>query len=175
MYKFLQIRKSISMAAFIVMLSILSSVAAHASITASTGSATFTNQQIGTVSAPMPVTVTNTSWRETTIDSVLLSSTEFSYSGPSLPLTLEPGGSAVFNITFSPDGGGNVVRLAHIHKNLWLADICRPEWDSYRGTAGRRDVLTQSQLYVHPQSQLYVSGLRQRQSVRWHDSGRDTH
>jgi hypothetical protein len=75
---------------------------AHAHVTANVGSVNFPNQLVGTASAGLNVTLTNTSWSPTTIVSVSLSLSVFTVSGLPLPMTLSSGQSAVVSITFVP-------------------------------------------------------------------------
>src|ERR1700693_4127680 len=63
---------------------------AHANVTASPSIVNFGSQAVGTTSAPIAVTLTNTGKHSTTILSVSLSVAQFSYAGPSLPITLTP-------------------------------------------------------------------------------------
>jgi Abnormal spindle-like microcephaly-assoc'd, ASPM-SPD-2-Hydin/Immunoglobulin domain/Immunoglobulin I-set domain len=72
---------------------------AHAAWTASV---TFPGQEVGSTSAPINAIWTNTAQKSTTIVSVSISSGQFSYSGLSLPLTLDVGQSVAIPVTFSP-------------------------------------------------------------------------
>ena len=54
-------------------------------------------------------TLTNSDGRRLTISQVWTSGTEFQFSGLNLPLTLTPGQSATFGVTFTPTTGGIVV------------------------------------------------------------------
>jgi len=75
---------------------------AQARVTASAAFATFGPQIIGTTSAPLNITLTNTGRRETTIVGASLSLAVFSWSGFSLPVTLFPDQSVVVAVTFAP-------------------------------------------------------------------------
>lgn len=75
---------------------------AHAALKASPSSITFANQAVGSASAPIAVTWTNTGTGNVTIKSINSSLSQFSYSGPAFPLTLGPGKSIVGSVTFKP-------------------------------------------------------------------------
>ena len=62
----------------------------------------FGTHAVGSTSAPITVTVRNYEWRSVTISNASLSATQFSYSGPSLPVTLKPGQSLIGSVTFTP-------------------------------------------------------------------------
>jgi hypothetical protein len=81
--------------------------AAFAAVTASPNSLRFPNQTVGTTSAPIPVTVSNTSPGSITIVSATTSATQFSYSGPAMPLNLGPGQSFTASVTFTPSATQN--------------------------------------------------------------------
>jgi hypothetical protein len=80
----------------------MSATAARAHVTASAGSVNFPSQVVGTASAALSVTLTNTGGSPTTIVSASLSLSVFSVSGLPLPLTLSPGQSVVVTVTFVP-------------------------------------------------------------------------
>ena len=63
---------------------------------------TFGNQTVNTSSLPATVTLANNSGYRITIVNVSLSLVEFNYSGPSLPITLNPGESFTGTVAFSP-------------------------------------------------------------------------
>jgi Abnormal spindle-like microcephaly-assoc'd, ASPM-SPD-2-Hydin len=54
-------------------------------------------------------TLSNSNGTTLRISQMWLSGNEFQLSGPSLPLTLAPGQSATFDVTFTPTTGGNIV------------------------------------------------------------------
>ncbi len=62
----------------------------------------FGTHAVGSTSAPITVSVRNYEWRSVTISNASLSATQFSYSGPSLPVTLKPGQSLIGSVTFTP-------------------------------------------------------------------------
>jgi hypothetical protein len=76
--------------------------AAHAGAIVSPSSLNFGGQTIGTSSAPLAVTLTNTTRNKIRIVSASASQTSFSYSGPSLPITLNQGQSFTGTVTFKP-------------------------------------------------------------------------
>jgi hypothetical protein len=76
--------------------------AAGSGIAVSSNQINFGAQALGTPSAPASITISNTSREQIVIRGVSLSSKQFAYSGPSLPLTLNPGGSFTGNVTFTP-------------------------------------------------------------------------
>ena len=75
---------------------------AHANVTASPTTVSFGTQAVGTTSAPVTVTVTNTGNRVIKIGSASVSRSQFSYSGPSLPITLNRGQSLTASVRFAP-------------------------------------------------------------------------
>ena len=68
----------------------------------SPGSISFGNNAVGAASAARTVIVTNSSRQKVEIRSVSLSSLEFAYSGPVLPVTLGPGQSFSGTVLFLP-------------------------------------------------------------------------
>ena len=62
----------------------------------------FGSEPVGSTSAPQTVTVTNEDQHSITISSVTASAAQFSYSGPSLPISLDPGQSLTGSVTFMP-------------------------------------------------------------------------
>jgi hypothetical protein len=87
---------------------VLLAALAAASLSAGTGPSmslrkiTFSNQAVGTTSAPTAVTVSNSSRESVTISGFTLSSAQFQYSGPSLPTVLARGQSFTGNVKFAP-------------------------------------------------------------------------
>src|SRR5260370_41207544 len=75
---------------------------AKANVTASPSNVNFGNQAVGTTSSPIAVKLTNNGKHRPTISSASLSGAQFYYSGPSLPITLNSGGSLTVSVTFSP-------------------------------------------------------------------------
>src|ERR1019366_3003094 len=97
-----RVKKNILSAAILLVVLFIATAPAHANVTASPASIKFGNQTVGTVGSPITVTVTNTETGIVKIASVSLSPVQFSYSGPSLPMTLNPGQSLTASVTFTP-------------------------------------------------------------------------
>jgi hypothetical protein len=89
-------------AATILAVMFVCSAAAFAVIAGGATSVQFPNQTVGTKSAPMPVKVSNTSRQIMVIESVSVSTAQFSYSGPAFPITLREGQSFSGSVTFTP-------------------------------------------------------------------------
>jgi hypothetical protein len=89
-------------AAMILALMFVCSMAAFAAVTANPISIQFPSTTVGTTSAAMSVTVTNTNRGAVTITGASVSLAQFSYSGPSFPITLASGQSFTGSVTFSP-------------------------------------------------------------------------
>jgi Abnormal spindle-like microcephaly-assoc'd, ASPM-SPD-2-Hydin/Cep192 domain 4 len=62
----------------------------------------FGNQTVGTTAAPQTVTITDTGKGPLVVASASWSLPQFSYTGPSLPLTLKPGESMTASVFFTP-------------------------------------------------------------------------
>jgi len=77
-----------------------------ATLTASPGSLTFTNVTVGKNQAQTE-TVQNTCGVNATISQVTVAGTGFSISAISTPMTLTPGQSTSFTVTFAPQSAGN--------------------------------------------------------------------
>jgi hypothetical protein len=88
--------------AMILALMFVCSIAAFAAVTESTTSLKFPNQAVGAKSAPMSVTISNTSRQTIIIESASVSLAQFSYSGPAFPITLADGQSFTGSVTFTP-------------------------------------------------------------------------
>jgi hypothetical protein len=89
-------------AAIMVALIFVCSIAAFAELTSSSTSVQFPSEPVGTTSAPMPVTITNTTNTRVVIQSAAMSLPQFSYSGSSFPITLGNGRSFTGFVTFTP-------------------------------------------------------------------------
>jgi Abnormal spindle-like microcephaly-assoc'd, ASPM-SPD-2-Hydin len=74
----------------------------YARVIAAPWSLAFGNQTVGSTSVTRNVTITNQGERPVTISRIVLSATQFSFSGPSLPLTLEPGHGLTVAVIFRP-------------------------------------------------------------------------
>ena len=75
----------------------------HASQTGVTPSSlNFGSQAVGTASAPMTVQLTNYSHNQIQVTGVASSLSQFVFSGPALPVTLNPGASLIGSVKFGP-------------------------------------------------------------------------
>src|SRR5712672_1432096 len=75
----------------------------HASQTGVTPSSlNFGSQAVGTASAPMTVQLTNYSHNQIQVTGVASSLSQFVFSGPALPVTLNPGESLIGSVKFGP-------------------------------------------------------------------------
>ena len=97
-----KIKENILSAAVLVAFLFVFGTAAYANVTASPTAVSFGNQTVGTASAPVEVILTNTNRGGIKIVNVSLSAAQFSYSGPSLPVTLNSGQSLTAYVTFQP-------------------------------------------------------------------------
>jgi HYDIN/CFA65/VesB family protein/Ig-like domain-containing protein/centrosomal CEP192-like protein/immunoglobulin I-set domain protein len=97
-----KISEKIQSAAILFALVFAFGATAHANVTPSPATINFGNQAVGTTSTATEVTLTNNSRRSTTIVSVSSSSAQFSYFGPTLPVTLNRGQSLTASVTFNP-------------------------------------------------------------------------
>src|SRR5271155_1760448 len=76
------------------------------SLSAAPGSITFGNVQVGT-NQTQTETLTNTGGENVTISQASSTGTGFTISGFSTPLTLTPGQSASFSVSFAPQSSGS--------------------------------------------------------------------
>jgi hypothetical protein len=76
--------------------------AARANINVSPSSVNFGSQSVGSTSASHTVTITNENRHGLTISSVFASASQFSFSGPALPVHLNPGQSLTGSVKFKP-------------------------------------------------------------------------
>ena len=76
--------------------------AAYANVRVRPASVNFGTESVGSISASHGVTITNENRRSITISSVTASAAQFSFSGPSLPVTLNAGESLTGSVTFNP-------------------------------------------------------------------------
>ena len=102
--------------------------AAYANVTASPTAVSFGNQTVGMPSAPVEVTLTNTGRREIKIVNASLSTTQFSYSGPSLPVILYRGQSLTAYVTFQPTRSPSVQWRAYFHARQRFDGFGFIEW-----------------------------------------------
>src|SRR5579863_978647 len=75
---------------------------AYANISVNPSSLNFGSQSVGSSSASKTVTITNDNGHDITISKVSHIDSQFSYSGPSLPVNLNPGQSLTGFVTFKP-------------------------------------------------------------------------
>ena len=76
--------------------------AAHANVSVKPSSVSFGSESVGSTSASHTVTITNGNRHSITISSIFSSATQFSFSGPSLPVNLNPGQSLTGSVSFKP-------------------------------------------------------------------------
>jgi hypothetical protein len=97
-----KIRNKIQAVAAATMLLFAFGAVAHANVKVIPSSVSFGSETVGSTSASQTVTITNGNRRHVTISSVSDSVAEFSFSGPSLPVVLNPGQSLTGSVTFKP-------------------------------------------------------------------------
>ena len=95
------------------------------SLTASPASLSFGSVQVGS-SQPLQETVTNSGGSSVTITQAPVTGAGFSMSGMNLPVTLTPGQSATFNMTFAPQSGGGASGNVSIASNASNATLTVP-------------------------------------------------
>jgi hypothetical protein len=96
------IRKNIQTVAAAIAVMVAFGTAAHAHVRIRPSFVNFGSESVGSTSASHTVTITNDNSRSVTISSVSDSVAQFSYSGPSLPVSLNPGQSLAGTVTFKP-------------------------------------------------------------------------
>ncbi len=89
---------------------------AAGALTASPSSENFGNVSVGT-NKSVAVVVTNTGGESVTISSAVASGTGFSFTGPTLPITLTASQSATFNAVFTPTAAGAATGALTINSN----------------------------------------------------------
>jgi hypothetical protein len=97
-----RIKKNIRSASILLVLLFVCGTGAYAGVTASPATISFKNQSVGTASAPVEVILTNTGRGRIKIVNVAVSTAQFSYSGPSVPVFLDRGQSMSAYVTFLP-------------------------------------------------------------------------
>lgn len=103
------------------MLLVLLSTTGYAGISNTTGSVSFGNVTVGSASTAKTITISNTGRESVVIESASLSSLEFSYSGPAMPLTLAPGQSFSGSVRFIPTAAQRyTARLTFSRSNSML-------------------------------------------------------
>ena len=95
------------------------------SLTASPASLGFGSIQVGN-SQPLQETVTNSGGSSVTITQAPVTGAGFSMSGMNLPVTLTPGQSATFNVTFAPQSGASASGQVSIASNASNATLTIP-------------------------------------------------
>jgi len=90
---------------FILLAFLLSAAIVNSQTALSLSPITFGDVTVGS-SKTLPVSVSNNGKTSLTIFQESVTGTGFSFSGPTLPLTLAPQQSVSFNVTFSPETGG---------------------------------------------------------------------
>ena len=97
-----KISNKIHAAAAIMAMSFAFGTLAQAQVRAEPFALQFGSEPVGSTSAPQSVTVKNDDQFSITISSVTAWDGRFSYSGPSLPIRLDPGQSLTGSVTFEP-------------------------------------------------------------------------
>ena len=97
-----KIRNKIQNVAAVMMILFAFGTVAHANVRVKPSSVNFGSQAVGSTSASHTVTITNANRSSVTISAVSSSAAQFSYSGPSLPVKLNPGQSLTGSVTFKP-------------------------------------------------------------------------
>jgi hypothetical protein len=99
--------------------------AAHAHVRARPSFVNFGSESVGSTSASHTVTITNDDSHSVTISSVSDSVAQFSYSGPSLPINLNPGQSLTGTVTFKPSAAqaysGTLEFKRSTGSTIWVA------------------------------------------------------
>ena len=97
---------------------------AHAKVRVSPSSINFGSESLGSTSAPRAVTITNDDKHSITISSASTSAAQFSFAGPTLPVTLSPGQSLTGSVTFKPSAAqGYTGTLVFGRSNGWTASV----------------------------------------------------
>jgi HYDIN/CFA65/VesB family protein/centrosomal CEP192-like protein/immunoglobulin I-set domain protein len=99
--------------------------AAHAHVRARPSFVNFGSESVGSTSASHTVTITNDNSHSVTISSVSDPVAQFSYSGPSLPISLNPGQSLTGTVTFKPSAAqaysGTLEFKRSTGSTIWVA------------------------------------------------------
>jgi hypothetical protein len=143
------IRSKILSAAILSALFFAIATPADANVEISPNALNFGNQSVGTPSAPVVLTVKNAGRHKITIISISSSVPQFSYTRPSLPLTLDPGRQLTVAVAFSPVS-------AQIYKGTltFLAENRHSITISVSGVG----VQTQSLATVRPAREIVMAG-----------------
>ena len=98
---------------------------AAGALTANPSSASFGNVTVGS-NKTVSVAVTNTGGAAVTVSGAAASGSGFSFTGPSLPLTLNAGQSTTFNAIFAPTAAGAASGTLTINSNASNASLSVP-------------------------------------------------
>ena len=116
------IKEKILNAMILITLMFLFGTPARANVTTSPATVSFGSQAVGTTSAPATVIVTNTGNGAVKIANASVSSSQFLYSGPTLPITLSHGQSLTASVRFAPAAAqayvGTLVFTPHNGSNI---------------------------------------------------------
>jgi len=99
--------------------------AAKGQLVASPASLSFGNVQVGS-SSSQTETLTNTGSANLTIYQDSITGSGFSLSGLIVPLTLTPGQSYTFSVTFTPASSGSVTGIASVGSRMWRSKLSLP-------------------------------------------------
>ncbi|HXP79848.1 MAG TPA: choice-of-anchor D domain-containing protein [Verrucomicrobiae bacterium] len=97
-----EIRNKIQAVAAAITILLAFGTVAHANVRVSPSSVSFGSESVGSTSASHAVTITNENRHSITISSIFSSAAQFSFSGPSLPVSLNPGQSLTGSVSFKP-------------------------------------------------------------------------
>lgn len=97
-----EIRKRIRTIAAAMAITLAFAAVGRANIRVQPSAVSFGSQAVGSTSTSHTVTLTNHDRGSVTISSVTSTAAQFSYSGPSLPVKLEPGQTLTGSVTFKP-------------------------------------------------------------------------
>src|ERR1017187_579656 len=117
-----RIKEKILNATILAPLLFLFGTLARDNVTASPATVRFASQAVGTTSAPVTVIVTNTGRESVKIVGASVSSVQFLYSGPTLPITLNHEQSLTASLRFAPAAAqayvGTLVFKRHDGSNI---------------------------------------------------------
>ena len=119
-----KIKDRIQIVAAAMMVLFVFGTAARANVKIAPSSVSFGDQSVGTTSASHKVTVTNNNRGNVTISSIFASVAQFSFSGPNLPVVLEPGQSLTGTVTFKPSAAQAYSGALEVKRtNGWTTSI----------------------------------------------------
>lgn len=95
-------RNQIQTIAAVMTVTLMFAAVGRANIRVKPSAVSFGSQAVGSASTSHSVTITNDNRGSLTITSVTSTAVQFSYSGPSLPVKLEPGQTLTGSVTFKP-------------------------------------------------------------------------